>query len=153
MGETGNLVVRRFDSDDFDVVVERWHETNRTTYTYVAEHQRHTLADAQRFFAEHIVASCRILVASANGGPVGVMALRPPWIEQFAVFSGHRRRGVGTRLLEAARAYSPLELRAFTFQRNTAARTFYERNGFVAIAFGLSPAPELEPDVEYRWVA
>jgi putative acetyltransferase len=153
VGEAQTVVVRPFDRDDFDAVVEQWHETNLTTYTYVAEHQRHTLADAKRFFGQRIVPSCRIWVAAADRRLVGVIALRPPWIEQLAVFSGHRRSGVGTRLLEAAREHSPVELRAFTFQRNIAARTFYERHGFVAVAFGVSPSPESEPDVEYRWVA
>ena len=28
---------------------------------------------------------------------------------------------------------------------------FYERRGFVATRFGVSPAPESEPDVQYEW--
>ena len=53
---TGAIVVREFRPDDADEVVARWHETNVRTYTYVAEHQRHTLDDARRFFA---ASSCR----------------------------------------------------------------------------------------------
>jgi ribosomal protein S18 acetylase RimI-like enzyme len=40
-------------------------------------------------------------------------------------------------------------MRLFTFQRNKAARSFYEKFGFRPVAFGISPAPESEPDVEY----
>ena len=61
------------------------------------------------------------------------------------------KRGVGTALLQKAREHSPGQLRLFTFRRNNAARVFYERNGFSVVAFGVSPAPESEPDVEYRW--
>jgi ribosomal protein S18 acetylase RimI-like enzyme len=61
--------------------------------------------------------------------------------------------GVGTALLLQARELSPRELRLFTFQRNEAARAFYDKHGFTVVALGVSPAPELEPDVEYRWVA
>jgi hypothetical protein len=39
----------------------------------------------------------------------------------------------------------------YTLQINTNARAFYERNGFRALKFGLSPPPESEPDVEYHW--
>jgi hypothetical protein len=46
---------------------------------------------------------------------------------------------------------SPGGLRLFTFQRNVPARSFYEKYGFRAVRFGVSPAPENEPDVEYRW--
>jgi hypothetical protein len=34
-----------------------------------------------------------------------------------------------------------------------AARAFYEWHGFSVVAFGVSPAPESERDVEYRWQA
>ena len=55
--------------------------------------------------------------------------------------------------LGRARDLSPRELRLFTFQRNDKGRAFYEKHGFTTVAFGVSPAPELEPDVEYRWIA
>jgi hypothetical protein len=31
------------------------------------------------------------------------------------------------------------------------ARSFYERRGFRAVQFGVSPPPESEPDVRYAW--
>ncbi len=86
-------------------------------------------------------------------GCCAALVPRAPWIRQLAVFPGYRRQGVGTALLRKAQDRSPAELRLFTFQRNAPARAFYERHGFSAVAFGVSPAPELEPDVEYRWTA
>ncbi len=80
-----------------------------------------------------------------------MIALDVPWIRQLAVFPGCQRRGVGTALLRHARERSAAELRLFTFQRNAPARAFYAKHGFVVVAYGTSPAPELEPDVEYRW--
>ena len=82
---------------------------------------------------------------------LGMLALEAPWIRQFAVFPEFQRRGIGSALLRSARDASPSELRLFTFQRNVKARAFYEKHGFAAVAFGRSPAPELEPDVEYRF--
>jgi ribosomal protein S18 acetylase RimI-like enzyme len=84
---------------------------------------------------------------------MGMLALCESWIRQLTVFPSFQRQGVGTALLQKAREYSPVQLRLFTFQRNNAARAFYERNGFSVVAFGVSPAPESEPDVEYRWQA
>jgi GNAT superfamily N-acetyltransferase len=84
---------------------------------------------------------------------LGMLALQAPWIRHFAIFPEHQRQGIGLVLLQRARELSPAELRLFTFQRNAPARAFYEKHGFVAAAFGISPAPELEPDVEYRWTA
>lgn len=146
------IAIRAYADDDFDVLVPRWHETNLVSYRYVAEHQKHTLADARGFFRNHIVPVCEVWVATRCERLLGLIALEPPWIRQFAVFPEYQRQGIGTALLRKVRERSPTELRLFTFQRNEGARAFYERHGFAAVAFGVSPAPELEPDVEYRWI-
>jgi len=152
MNDRGRVVhIRGYSPADVDRVVAGWHATNRASYGYVAEIQRHTLADDRLFFIEHVVPACEIRIATLAEAPVGMVALEGCWIRHLAVFEGHRRRGIGTALLEAARARSPSELRLFTFRRNTGARRFYEHHRFVAVAFGISPAPELEPDVEYAW--
>jgi ribosomal protein S18 acetylase RimI-like enzyme len=145
--------IRRFAEPDFDDLVRGWHETNLASYPYCAEHQRHTLEDAFAVFRGRVLVQGEVWVAETSGAPVGLLALRAPWIDQFCVFPEHQRRGVGTALLSKARGRSPQELRLYTFQRNAPARAFYERHGFTPVAFGVSPAPECEPDVEYRWSA
>jgi ribosomal protein S18 acetylase RimI-like enzyme len=145
--------IRAYADGDFDVLVEQWHETNLVSYRYVAEQQKHTLADARLFFRSHVVPTCELWVATRSEHLLGIVALEAPWIRHLAVFPEYQRQGVGTALLRKALASSPAELRLYTFQRNVAARAFYERHGFSAVAFGVSPAPELEPDVEYRWTA
>jgi hypothetical protein len=42
-------------------------------------------------------------------------------------------------------------LRAYTFQKNSPARAFFEKHGFEIVRTGLSPPPENEPDLEYVW--
>ena len=153
MSHKPTISIRAYADGDFNVLVERWHETNLVSFRYVEEHQKHTLADAQGFFRSRVVPACELWVATRAEQLLGLVALEAPWIRQFAVFPENQRQGVGTALLHKARERSPAELRLFTFQRNTAARAFYERYGFAAVAFGVSPAPELEPDVEYRWTA
>jgi ribosomal protein S18 acetylase RimI-like enzyme len=147
------LAVRPFAQADFDVVVPSWHETNLASYPYVAEHQRHTLADARAFFRNRVLVECDVWVAESDGVLAGLLALEVPWIRHIAVFPGRQRAGIGTALLRKAQERSPRELRLYTFRRNEPARAFYERHGFVAVAFGVSPPPESEPDVEYRWSA
>jgi len=147
------LFVRRFAAADFDALVTLWHETNRASYPYVAEHRRHTLADATAFFRNRVLADCEVWVAERDGTLAGVLAVEAPWIRHIAVFPGHQRQGIGSALLDKARERSPREIRLYTFRRNHAARAFYERRSFVAVAFGVSPPPESEPDVEYRWIA
>lgn len=57
-------------------------------------------------------------------------------------------------LLEVAKGASPHRLLLYTFQRNGAARTFYERRSFHTIAFGDgADNEEGEPDVLHEWTS
>ncbi len=147
------IAVRSFAEADFQALARRWHETNLASYPYSAEHQRHTPQDASAFLRDRLLAECDVCVAEKGGTLAGLLAIRAPWIRQLAVFPEHQRSGIGAALLRKARECSARELRLYTFQRNLPARAFYERHGFVAVAFGVSPPPENEPDVEYRWPA
>jgi len=148
-----DAAIRTFVEDDFDELVARWHETNLVSYRYNEVQQSHTLADARNFFRTRLLPTCDVLVAARADRLLGMLALEAPWIRHFAVFPEYQRQGIGSVLLGRARALSPRELRLFTFQRNEKARAFYEKHGFTAVAFGVSPAPEREPDVEFRWIA
>lgn len=148
------VVVRPLAADDpaeVDEAIHRWHGTNVDSYWYNAVQQGHTPAQAQAFFRAEVMGHCQVQVAVVDGRLAGLMALDAPWIRQLAVFAEFRRHGVASALLAWAYGQSPAGLRLFTFQRNTAARAFYERHGFVAQRLGTSPAPESEPDVEYAW--
>jgi ribosomal protein S18 acetylase RimI-like enzyme len=145
--------IRSYADRDFDNLVSRWHETNLVSYRYVEEHQKHSLVDAKGFFRNQVLSLCQVWVAEDSASLLGMLALEIPWIRQLAVFPEFQRRGVGTALLRKARECSPVELRLFTFQRNEVACAFYRKHGFAPVAFGISPAPELEPDVEFRRLA
>jgi ribosomal protein S18 acetylase RimI-like enzyme len=150
---SAGVAIRAFVERDFDDLVSQWHETNLVSYRYNEVQQKHTLAEARNFFRNKLLPACHVLVATHAEQLLGMLALQAPWIRHLAVFPEHQRRGAGTALLLRARELSPKELRLYTFQRNEAARAFYDKHGFTAVALGVSPAPELEPDVEYRWVA
>lgn len=123
--------MRPYQDGDFDLLVERWHETNLVSYRYVREHQEHTIDDAKRFFRSDVLHTCQVWVGDRSGQLLGMLALEVPWIRQLATFPAFQRQGVGTALLRIARECSQSELRLFTFQRNTVARVFYEKRGFL----------------------
>jgi GNAT superfamily N-acetyltransferase len=145
--------IRKYVDTDFEDLSRRWHETNLVSYPYVPVHQNHTLDDARAFFWTRLLLECELWVAEDPRGLLGLIALDAPWIRHLAVFPGYQRCGIGSALLSKARERSAKELRAYTFRRNLPAPSFYERHGFAVVAFGVSPAPESEPDVEYRWLA
>ncbi len=88
----------------------------------------HTRAEDRAFVASlldshtvHVVRTPRV---------AGFLARRGGEIDAFYVSAGARRTGIGSALLEAARAAaSPLSL--WTFQANEAALRFYTDRGFV----------------------
>ena len=82
---------------------------------------------------------------------VAFLAMRSSYIDRLYVDPARQRRGWGTRLLEHARALSPRGLELHTHVENHVARALYEKHGFVAVRFGVSPPPESAPDVEYHW--
>ena len=82
---------------------------------------------------------------------VAYLAMQGTYIDRLYVDPCEWRKGWGTHLVNFAKQLSPSGLELHTHQANVAARALYERHGFRAVKFGLSPAPESAPDVEYHW--
>ncbi len=143
--------LRKFEDADFDALTALWHRTNLAAYPYVAAHQAHTLVTARNFFRHQVLPNNEVWVATVEGMPAGLIALNATHIMQFAIAPEFQRKGLGSALLAQVLKTRDTDLRLFTFRRNHTACRFYEQRGFRAIAFGVSPAPESEPDVEYLW--
>jgi len=116
----------------------------------------HTEAEVRAWVASELVPTGGVVVAEVDGTVVGAMAVATAagvsWINQMAVQPALVGRGLGTHLL--AHAVGSLEppIRLWTFQQNTGARRFYERNGFVAIEFTDGKGNEERcPDVLYEF--
>jgi ribosomal protein S18 acetylase RimI-like enzyme len=73
------------------------------------------------------------------------------YVDRLYVLPSFQRVGIGTTLIGHAEDLSPNGLELHPHQKNRVARDFYEKQGFKAVRFGVSPAPENEPDVEYHW--
>ncbi len=146
-----DLELRRLRERDVDAAIAVWARARWDTQLVVEERMAHTPEDDRRYFCEVLMRECRIWVAEQGGDVVGLMALGEGRIDQLHVDPDAQGRGIGSRLLELAKATCPTGLRLFTFQRNERARAFYERRGFEVVRLGTSPPPESEPDVEYRW--
>jgi putative acetyltransferase len=112
----------------------------------------HTPAEDRWFFRERVFVDCEVWGA-IDETVIGFIAFRRGWIDQLYVLPLWQGRSVGQDLLRIAKAASP-SLQLWTFQRNAAARRFYERQGFVSVMqTDGSRNEEREPDVLYRWDA
>lgn len=111
----------------------------------------HTPDEDRRFFRDHVFATDQVHGVLEEGRLVGFIAFREGWIDQLYVLPDAQGRGVGAALLQVAQASWP-RLSLWTFQRNTAARRFYVRHGFVSVEETDGRLnEEREPDVLYQW--
>src|SRR5688572_25238021 len=94
----------------------------------------HTPDDDRRFLGEVVLPEQEVWVAEADGVVAGFTALGTregvEFMEHLYVAPEHQRRGIGTALMEKAKARRPTGFRLWVFQRNAGARDFYERHGF-----------------------
>ncbi|MGJ5618478.1 GNAT family N-acetyltransferase [Sulfitobacter sp. MF3-043] len=101
--------------------------------------------------AGHLIDRGWVTVAEHDGGVVGFIASDGTEIDALYVTRSVRGHGVGSALLDDARAKAA-HLSLWTFQVNVRACAFYERHGFVEVArTDGSNTDEKLPDVRYEW--
>jgi len=143
--------IRPYRIEDESDVVRVWHRAGQAAYTYLPTWQTFTLEQAREVFRNVILANCEVWVGHRDETIVAYLAMNGSYIDRLYVDPGEQRTGWGTRLIEYAKEVYPEGLDLHTHQQNHGARKFYERHGFVAVKFGISPPPESAPDVEYHW--
>lgn len=114
--------------------------------------------ELRAWVADRLLPSGGVTVAVDAGQVVGVIATEPgaeaAWITQLSVDPTRVGRGIGTVLLAHALASLGDAIRLYTFQANTGARRFYERQGFRVIAMTDGAGNEERcPDVLLEWRA
>jgi putative acetyltransferase len=110
----------------------------------------HTAEEDQSFFAEYFLPQNEVWVWE-DDGIVGYCGFQDDWLNHLYVDLARHRQGIGSALLNVAKAKSD-QLNLWAFQRNVAAIAFYERNGFVlAETTDGQGNEEKEPDARYVW--
>ncbi len=103
-------------------------------------------------FVTGLISSQTVRVARSGDVPQGFLARDGAEVAALYVARPARGRGIGTALIEEAKASGALRL--WTFQANLAARTFYGHAGFVVdhLTDGAGNAERL-PDLRLVWPA
>ena len=146
-----DLEIRPLRPDELEAVVRMWRRSREDAQPWLEARMAHAPEDDLRHFRDVIAVKNQVWVALEGGRLVGLLALADGHVDHLYVEPAAQRRGVGTALIEHARALFPGGLTLFTHQRNARARAFYEKCGFTITRFGVSPPPESEPDVAYAW--
>jgi putative acetyltransferase len=146
-----SLTLRRMRDAELAAACALWTRSKQRAYRWLTPAQTHTAEEDLGYFAGTLCKRCQVWVALEGERIVGLIAVEGSHIDQLYVEPDDQGRGVGSALLAHAKLLHPGGLSLFTFQRNARARAFYEARGFRPLRFGVSPAPESEPDVRYEW--
>ncbi len=96
--------------------------------------------------------SREVWVAERAAAPVGYALLEDAWLHSLYVEPEVTGHGIGTVLLDVAKAVRPDGLGLWVFVSNERARRFYARHGFAEVRrTDGSDNEEGEPDIEMRW--
>ncbi len=142
--------IRRARPADADALAELYLRSRRHALPTVPS--PHEDDDVRRWLAEVLLLHTETWLAELAGFPVGLMARDGEWLEQLYLDPPWTGRGIGTLLLDQAKALSPAGLQLWTFQVNDGARRFYARHGFVEAELTDGEGnEEREPDVRLVW--
>ncbi|HGL6717457.1 GNAT family N-acetyltransferase [Burkholderia contaminans] len=146
------LILRRAISDDAAEVADVYLRSRNTLASYAP--LAHSEAAVRDWVANMLVPSGNVTVAVNDNRIVGMAAHvvtdGVAWLDQLYVHPEFRRQGIGSALLESVKSQTVGKLQLYTFQMNRDAAAFYERQGFVAIAYSDGSRNEEGcPDVLY----
>ena len=112
----------------------------------------HTDEEIRRWLRDEMLPSHEVWVAEPDGSVAGFAALKGDLLGHLYVRPDLQRNGVGTALLDVLKQERPRGFHFWVFQRNEAARRFYERRCCRLVELGDgSGNEEREPDARYEW--
>jgi GNAT superfamily N-acetyltransferase len=119
-------MLRRATSDDVAAIAALFRRVAEATRPYRPE--LHTPEEDRDFFGAS-VASKDVWIAEEDGALAGFISFSLGWVHHLFIDVGQQGRGVGSALLDLAKAEND-SLRLWVFQENIKARCFYEQRGF-----------------------
>ena len=138
-----------YDTSYLDPLLRLWREAFEFG---VGVTDPHSLTEQRDYFVSEVLPANRVTLALLSSRLVGFIAASPESVAQLHVQVGWHRQGIGSALLDLAKARSGGSLWLYAFARNLRACRFYEKHGFVVAARGFEPTWQLE-DVKYHWSA
>jgi ribosomal protein S18 acetylase RimI-like enzyme len=91
-----------------------------------------------------------LAIEAESGQVVGMMATDGSELDQLYIHVDYQGQGIGTMLLNKAKAMSPGTLQLYTFEVNKQAQAFYEKHGFTIIQRGVESNSGMD-DIRYEW--
>ncbi len=111
----------------------------------------HSYEETVDFYETIVPQEYTLHVATDSDAVIGFIAYSKDWVSQLHIMPGQWNKGLGTALLNVAKAQSD-HLQLWTFQANERARAFYKKHGFTEVELtDGSRNEEKTPDVRMMW--
>ena len=148
------IILRNASLEDSEAIVKIYLESRKKFLPFAP--LAHNDKQICNWICNTVIPQHQVIVAQKNGTTVGMMVLLKNkeigWIDQLYISPDCIRQGIGTMLVEKAKDILKSPIRLRTFQQNTTARTFYEKQGFQALESSDGSANEEHcPDILYEW--
>jgi chorismate mutase/GNAT superfamily N-acetyltransferase len=147
-----DLLLRPAADDDVDQVAELYLATRRDAVPQMPP-QVHSAEEVRAHTARMMhEPGHETWVADRDGALLGFAHLAPGWLEALYVGPAHQGTGVGSALLDLAKARHPDGFALWVFASNAPARGFYRRHGLIELEHtDGSRNEERSPDVRMAW--
>jgi GNAT superfamily N-acetyltransferase len=142
--------LRRARDDEDLAASDVWLRSRRAAFPAVPL-PVHSDDETRAWWSRIVAGTADVWVLEHVGELIAVMVLDGSRIDQLYVLPEWCGQGLGSLLVDRAKALRPHGLSLRTFTANAGARRFYERHGFVATGFSDGDNEERAPDVEYTW--
>lgn len=108
--------------------------------------------DVRRWVGAWDLSTHEVWLAETDGTLVGFATLTATWLESLYVAPSAQRAGIGSALLDVAKAQRPDGFALWVFESNVPARSFYARHGLVELERTDGAAnEERRPDIRMAW--
>jgi chorismate mutase/ribosomal protein S18 acetylase RimI-like enzyme len=145
---TDDLVLRPADESDADAIAAIHLAARRAAAMPPAVHAE---AAVRLWLGERLQVD-EVWLAEVAGVAAGYARMTPVWLDDLYVAPDAQRTGVGSALLDLAKAQRPAGFCLWVFESNEPARGFYRRHDLVELERTDGAANEEgEPDVRMAW--
>ena len=112
----------------------------------------HSREETHAWMAGRLAADSEGWVAERDGRIVGYLVITGDWVDDLFLAPGETGHGIGTALLDLAKAQRPDGVCLWVFESNTPARRFYAGRGLVELErTDGSGNEERSPDIKLAW--
>jgi chorismate mutase/GNAT superfamily N-acetyltransferase len=153
--QTPDLTVRPAVSEESDAIATLYLEAREAAYPAIPAGV-HPPDDVRRWWRSRVdpdpADGVDVWLAHRDDELVGLLLLEEDWLHSLYVAPALTGQGIGTVLLDVAKALRPTGLGLWVFEANAGARRFYRRHGFAEVRrTDGSDNEEQAPDVEMAW--